>query len=512
MRISFSTFIIALSLFTLLISCKRNDGLGADIIGTDPQSANTIDTFKVLSYSTQITQEERDSLNFIGFNKASIGYYNDPIFGNVKSSYVAQLKLPNSNFDLTVEPLNVLKSMTFNLEIDSFYGAAIDSQTFHLYRFLDPNEAFSTETSYFGNNPILAENLASDVIIEKLSSITISPQEIYSSSLIRFPIDTAFANSFYNVMTGINFIEDQDALNNLILGSIVIVPDTQNVGDGLYIVDLNSASTGLKIDYQEMDSFQTVFFTDTIRTIDSIFDTSSVVSPDTVIIIDTMINADTTYQSDTSISMDTIWTYDTSVIRDSNIVDTFRIDTTFLTNDGSQTLNPSPTSVISYSVYEIEASDFVNDYYANLDTLVGSDTILVQGHQSHNFTVKFPTIDQLEGKAVLLADLIIPIINTGDQENYDVPSLIFANNLEYAGLMTSNFSESSVIEKAIEINGEVFNRYYKINVTEYISLYIEDRLNHNKGVRFILDPMYPNRGILAGNEFMKLNLTLTDIN
>ncbi len=86
--------------------------------------------------------------------------------------------------------------------------------------------------------------------------------------------------------------------------------------------------------------------------------------------------------------------------------------------------------------------------------------------------------------------------------------ITFNDKFEASGFSKLYFVSELVSET---VNGVV--RLYKLDITEYIYKYMEDlRSPKEKGIELIIDPDLPDRVLLGGNEKIKLNLIVTDLN
>jgi hypothetical protein len=167
------------------------------------------------------------------------------------------------------------------------------------------------------------------------------------------------------------------------------------------------------------------------------------------------------------------------------------------------------TDIVGHAAYDNTPSATASAYYS--DTTSGSDTVYLRGLYSNGLIVKIPHIDQLSGVVVQAADLFIPVLDDPTNEDYLRPNQIITFNDKFEA---SGFSKLYFVSELVSetVNG-VVKYYYKLDITEYIYKYLQDvRSPKEKGIEIIIDPDLPDRVLLGGNEKIKLNLIVTDLN
>jgi len=155
---------LTLSFFT---SCDKDfNEIGSDIIGDDHFGLDRDTSTSVIAFNQKLGAVQTNNLPI-----NSLGYYNNPVFGKTKASFVTQLELEVVNPAIGVNP--VIKSVVLKVPyfskktatdsgtgngtytLDSIYGAAkikleIYASSYFL-RDLDPTTGFAEEQPYYSS-------------------------------------------------------------------------------------------------------------------------------------------------------------------------------------------------------------------------------------------------------------------------------------------------------------------------------------------------------------------------
>lgn len=164
----FKTFIIGLSILFFASCDKDFNELGSEIVGNDNYSLNK-EAIDVVAYNQNIGVFRTSDLPV-----NSLGYYNNPVFGKTKASFVTQLQLVGSNPKFYRSSTNIIidsvylyvpyystfKSTDTNTgdstyELDSIYGdKEIDLKVYESNYYLrdnDPATGFQEPQHYYSN-------------------------------------------------------------------------------------------------------------------------------------------------------------------------------------------------------------------------------------------------------------------------------------------------------------------------------------------------------------------------
>lgn len=142
-RLTRAAIFLFAGLFTFS-SCKKVESdLGLDVLPSSDQLNLEVDTIEVNTYSTL-----EDSLRSDEFSSNMLGSYNDPIFGKVKASTYAQIRLSTNPTTADFGTSPIVDSVVLSLNISGHYGNQ-DDQTFEVYQI---TEDIYRDSSYFTNS------------------------------------------------------------------------------------------------------------------------------------------------------------------------------------------------------------------------------------------------------------------------------------------------------------------------------------------------------------------------
>ncbi len=164
----FKTLLFFCLTVVFFASCDKDfNEIGADIIGDDHFNFDLYDSATVIAFNQKVGTVQTNNLPI-----NSLGYYNNPVFGKTKSSFVTQLQLASVNPTFGVNPTvkNVVLTIPYFstkektddngngvYKLDSIYGNSkikldIYASNYYLRDVLPPN--FSEEQPYFSSQAI----------------------------------------------------------------------------------------------------------------------------------------------------------------------------------------------------------------------------------------------------------------------------------------------------------------------------------------------------------------------
>lgn len=193
------TFSALLFLLLLATSCKKDDGIGKDII--DPNAilnGITTDTFELITYS--ILEDSTETKNV---SNVLLGSYNDPKFGKVEASIYTEFRLPGLNPNFGDPSQIVIDSFMLALEYVGYYGD-LSAQNFEVFQLTDSIENASTAKYYqFSTLPVGATNWVANgqgtITPDPINDAIVNGAEV--DPQLRIPLDTNRAWDFINEAT-----------------------------------------------------------------------------------------------------------------------------------------------------------------------------------------------------------------------------------------------------------------------------------------------------------------------
>lgn len=220
----FSVLIIALS------SCKKPDGLGADLLpdGDDPL-VGAIDTFTL---ETTFSREDSIAVR-TDFNAHLLGGINDPEFGKTGAAFYASLRLLSASPSFGSNPR--CDSVKLTLYTTGYYGDT--SGTTHHYRFFKLSEKlYKDSTRYSHRKPQMEMTSFSEAVISQFNpNDTVDIQGVRAPQLV-IPVDTAWGTYILN---NANF-SSESAFNDFFNG--FYITDSITSGNGcIFYFDLREA-------------------------------------------------------------------------------------------------------------------------------------------------------------------------------------------------------------------------------------------------------------------------------
>jgi hypothetical protein len=147
-------------------SCQKEESSIGDTLQGDALNVITSDTFNLITYS-----EAYDSLETDETSVNLLGYYNDPVFGEVDAGFVTQIRLSSANPSLAADVADVVvDSVILGLAFNSinYYGSLTDPLSLEVYRISD--ELVREDQAYYEfENPTLE---GGDLVLAGSAEIT----------------------------------------------------------------------------------------------------------------------------------------------------------------------------------------------------------------------------------------------------------------------------------------------------------------------------------------------------
>jgi len=248
-----------LSLFVLLLNCKKDE----NFIGTELQNedinVSKIDDFSIRTYTTLA-----DSLRADELSVSTLGSYNDLVTGKTNASFFTQLRIPvdNVNFSGGGPITNiVLDSVVLSLEYQDHYGS-LDAQTFEVFQM---NEDMNIDSSYYNGKSF--SNLGTDLV--QAGTGTQIPNPTATTNVdgdtlpaqLRLKLDNSFGQSILNE-SGNSTLSNNESFAQFIKGIEVKVNNpTQAYGEGaIFLFDLLSVNSKVTLYYRDTVLKDTISF------------------------------------------------------------------------------------------------------------------------------------------------------------------------------------------------------------------------------------------------------------
>lgn len=110
--------------FLIVTGCKDSGSVGGAIVG--PGDALEVDTMEVTQMSTKSLVSYSGNLSYF-----SAGYFQDPLFGDVRATGLLKPSLPNANEDLVFDDSTTMH-MRLHINKEAAYGDTLSSMQFDL--------------------------------------------------------------------------------------------------------------------------------------------------------------------------------------------------------------------------------------------------------------------------------------------------------------------------------------------------------------------------------------------
>ena len=238
----------------MFTACSKPSTLGSGLLEQDQEDVIFTDTIKVPA-STII----RDSV--ISYNPAgpvtnmSLGYYEDPIFGETKSDIFMQITPGGINFPV-LDGIEI-DSVILSLHIDSVrtLGNFAENLQFEVYEMIDSfqseiyysNEDFPTDMTLLGNYDGAPSKFVDD-------SVRISSTEFFTGKLVKIPLNNDLGRHLIDSTTLEDFDEVFFGLNlrttNSVPTSSLLSVTLETVGTGITVYYSNAPTDTVSNVYQ----------------------------------------------------------------------------------------------------------------------------------------------------------------------------------------------------------------------------------------------------------------------
>ncbi|OFX26909.1 MAG: hypothetical protein A2033_17380 [Bacteroidetes bacterium GWA2_31_9] len=231
----FRVILISLMASSFFSSCKKDTDLG---LTTQPagDKINTVfaDTLSIEAYTLK-----DDSATSKNEAYGMLGNYNDPEFGNVSASFLAQVlsKVVGTKFESSSEVV----SIKLYLDYSGNYGDSTKTQTINVYKLTN---SIVKDSAYYSFNKASSFYNESDL----LGSRTINQGQLYSDNL-GIDLLPSLGNSIFSLDS---IKANSDILS--VLPGICITTDTNVVGGGIAYFNLTSGNSKIVLTYKNASS------------------------------------------------------------------------------------------------------------------------------------------------------------------------------------------------------------------------------------------------------------------
>lgn len=217
-------------LLIVLSSCKKPDGLGADLLpDSDDPLIGAVDTFTL---ETSFSREDSIAVR-TDFNAHLLGGINDPVFGKSGAALYASLRLLSASPSFGSNPRCDSLKLTFYTT--GYYGDT--TGTTHHYQFFKLTEKLSKDsTKYSHNKPQMEMTAFSEAVISQFNpNDTVKIEGVEAPQLV-IPMDTAWGSFVLNN----GDFSSESAFNNFFNG--FYITDSITNGSGcIFYFDLREA-------------------------------------------------------------------------------------------------------------------------------------------------------------------------------------------------------------------------------------------------------------------------------
>lgn len=239
-----------LSLFVLLLNCKKDE----NFIGTELQNED-INVLKIDDFSIETYTTLADSLRSDEISVSTLGSYNDIIMGKTNSSFFTQLRIPVDNVNFSgAGPITniILDSVVLSLEYQDHYGN-LDAQTFEVYQI---NEEMEIDSSYYNGKSFT--NMGVNLVQAGTGTQTINPNSTINidgdtlPAQLRLKLDNSFGQSIINE-SGNSTLSNNESFAQFLNGIEVKVNNpSQATGEGaIFLFDLLSINSKVTLYYRD---------------------------------------------------------------------------------------------------------------------------------------------------------------------------------------------------------------------------------------------------------------------
>lgn len=233
--------IIILALFTgilaIFTSCQQEDSIiGLNITPGSDKMQLFCDTIDVECYTVSDKNVSTDERTL-----ASLGSYNDPVFGFTKSSFIFQTRVSSNNVDFSsVETIN---SLDLYLRYNSHYGDSATTQNVNIYRLL--TDVYVDSTYYSDFKPDASQ-------IELLSTSELTFQE---DSMLKISLPIELAETFIDPANASNFT-DNETFIDYFKGFYITTTDDLSSGGCIYSINLLEDTSRMMLSFNDSLTYE----------------------------------------------------------------------------------------------------------------------------------------------------------------------------------------------------------------------------------------------------------------
>ncbi|MFT6002736.1 MAG: hypothetical protein ACI95T_001502 [Flavobacteriales bacterium] len=250
---------IWLSLFALILNCKKDENFIGTEIQNEDINVSKIDNFTIQTYTTLA-----DSLRADEISISTLGSMNDMVMGKTNSSFFTQLRLPVDNVNFSgAGPLTsiVLDSVVLSLEYKDHYGS-LDAQTFEVFQV---GQDIEIDSAYYNGKSFT--NLGTDLVKAGTQTQIPDPSStVYANgdtlpAQLRIKLDNSFGQSILNE-SGNSTLSDNESFAQFMKGIEVKANNPgQATGEGaILLFDLLSVNSKVTLYYRDTATKDTTSF------------------------------------------------------------------------------------------------------------------------------------------------------------------------------------------------------------------------------------------------------------
>ena len=248
-----------LSLFALLLNCKKDESFIGTELQNEDLNVSKIDDFIIQTHTTLA-----DSLRADEISISTLGSMNDMVMGKTNSSFFSQLRIPVDNVNFSgAGPLTdiVLDSVVLSLEYKDHYGS-LNAQTFEVYQV---NEDMEIDSAYYNGKSFT--NLGTNLVQAGTGTQIPNPSStVYADgdslpAQLRLKLANSFGQSILNE-SGNSTLSDNESFAQFMKGIEVKVNNPgQATGEGaIFLFDLLSANSKVTLYYRDTAAKDTTKF------------------------------------------------------------------------------------------------------------------------------------------------------------------------------------------------------------------------------------------------------------
>ena len=256
MNKSFSLIATTTAIILFSFSCQKSFNTGDDLLPDDDNiSIIFTDTSTIISETVLSVPSRTDRLLL-----NHLGCMDDPLFGKTSAMTSFELGLPIAGLDEdTLGPYSI-DSFVLKVDINDFYGDSSQAQYFNVFTVVNNQEKlidyYSDEVPPLDLNPIVSLGPHIPSLAKRLR-INEGGDSSFVDPSLRFEIDHTVGQL---ILDNLGNIEDFKDFERLLPGLAIAVDSSRACGGGLYLLNLLSLSSSLRLHYKNSVNDTLVMF------------------------------------------------------------------------------------------------------------------------------------------------------------------------------------------------------------------------------------------------------------